>query len=211
MQSSISPFSKDSTLKKSRIFPTRIGITGSPGTGKKSVAIELAKISGLNLLLINDFAIKHRFGVLRNEEFVVDLRRARKAIDTDGRIICGHLLPYIVPKSELDFVVVLRCSPNVLKKRYRKRGYSPEKINENLEAEMIGVIAEKAMTVYGSKKLIEFNTTRTRVPGRVAKRVLEIMKGDGAPTFGKVDWLYSQRSHMALIKSFSRLKPITKP
>jgi len=198
-------------LKKSRIFPTRIGITGSPGTGKKSVAIELAKISGLNLLLVNDFAIKHGLGAMRDKEFVVDLERARRAIDTDGRIICGHLLPYIVPKSKLDFVVVLRCSPVVLKKRYAKRGYSPEKISENLEAEMIGVISEKALSVYGSKKLIEFNTTRTRLPVRVAKRVFEMMKGDSAPTFGRVDWLSSQRSHGALIKSFSRLKPITKP
>jgi len=198
-------------LKKNRIFPARIGITGSPGTGKKSVAIELAKLSGLNLLLINEFVMKHRLGAMRNKEFVVDLERARRAIDTNGRIICGHLLPYIVPKSELDFVVVLRCSPDVLKKRYARRGYSQEKINENLEAEMIGVIAEKAMSVYGSKKLIEFNTTRTRVPGRVSKRVFEIMKGDSPPTFGRVDWLSSQRSRGALIKSFSRLKPITKP
>ena len=139
---------------------------------------ELAKISGLNLLLINDFAIKHRLGFRRNKEFVVDLRKAREKIDTDGRIICGHLLPYIVPSSKLDFVVVLRCSPDTLKKRYLKRGYSGRKITENLEAEMIGVIAEKAMSVYGLEKLIEFDTSRTRAPKRVAIRIFETIQGD---------------------------------
>ena len=187
-------------MQKRNLFPTRIGITGSPGTGKKSVARELAKITGLEVLLINNFVIKHGLGVWRGEEYLVDFRSARRKIDTRGRIVCGHLLPYLVPNSKMDFVAVLRCSPRVLKRRYLVRRYSSKKTIENLEAEMIGVIAEKAISVY-KEKVGEFDTTKTREPIRVAKRIVETILGDRPASIGGFDWLSSQFSPRALIES----------
>ena len=188
-------------LQKRRSLPARIGITGIPGTGKKSVGRELAKISGLDLLLINNFMIEHGLGVWRRDEYLVDLPKARGKINTQGKIVCGHLLPYLVPNSKLDFVVVLRCSPKVLRKRYLERNYPPKKIIENLEGEMIGVIAEKAISIYGKDKVAEFDTTRTRDPRLVAKRIIETIQGERPPSLGKFDWLSSQHTPQALKES----------
>ncbi len=181
-------------MRESHSFPSRVGITGSPATGKKSIARELAKITGLNLLLINDFVIKNKIGFRRDGEFVVNEKTTSRKINTEGNIVSGHLLPFVVPKAKLDLVILLRCSPNVLKRRYSARRYSPEKIRENLEAEMIGIIAEKVRKVYGRKMIIEIDTTRTKNPERVAKRIRDLIRQRRIPTFANVDWLSRQSS-----------------
>jgi adenylate kinase len=185
-------------LPRNSEYPNRIGITGSPGTGKKSVGVELARMTGLDLLLINDFAIRNGFGTFEVGEFIVDLNKLGRAIDTRGKIVSGHLLPYVIPKSKMDFVAVLRCPPDVLRRRYLERRYNDSKISENLEAEMIGVIAAKALEVYGLSKLAEFDTSKA-TPALVARRIFATIKGNSTRQFGKIDWLsphYSSREVM---------------
>ena len=186
-------------LRADSRYPTRVGITGSPGTGKKSVGLELARISGLDLLQINDFAKEKEFGIVDDKEFIVDVKLVRRSIDPRDKIVCGHLLPYVIPKSKIDFVAILRCSPRVLRKRYLERKYSEPKIKENIEAEMIGVIASKALEIYGKSKLGEFDTSKT-TPAVVARRIIETLKGNRKPEFGKIDWLSSQSSSQELIE-----------
>lgn len=166
----------------------RIGITGSPGTGKKTVGKAFAKITGLEFVSINEFAIKNRFGKQVGSEFTVDVKRLRGKIETQGRMLSGHLLPYVVPNRDLDLVVLLRCSPNVLRRRYSSRSYSNEKIRENIEAEMIGVIAFACLKEYDIEKIAEFDTTRTKVD-TIARKVSDIIKGKEGPSFGSIDWL----------------------
>lgn len=180
-------------------YPTRVGITGSPGTGKKSVGLELARISGLDLLLINEFAIKRKLGTIEDKEFIVDVKKVRRSIDTRRKVTCGHLLPYVIPKSKIDFVAILRCSPVVLRRRYLKRNYDESKIKENLEAEMIGVISSKALEIYGKSKVGEFDTSKA-TPTVVARRIIETLKGIRKPQFGKIDWLSSQSFSQELIR-----------
>lgn len=194
-------------MTSSSEYPKRIGITGSPGTGKKSTGIELARATGLQLLLINDFAIENNFGTYKDKEFVVDLKKLSRAIDTKNKIVCGHLLPYLIPKSRMDFVVVLRCSPANLRMRYLKRKYNESKIRENLEAEMIGLISAKALEVYGLRKLAEFDTSKSTAES-IARRILATMRGKSAPEFGRIDWLSSQYSSRELMR---QLKAIPKP
>jgi adenylate kinase len=168
----------------------RIGITGSPGTGKKTVGKKLAKLTGLKFVSINDFAIKNHFAKREDSEYVVDLRKIRGQIETQNRIVAGHLLPYIVPNGDLDLVVVLRCSPRVLRTRYESRGYSEKKIIENIEAELIGLIADKAAEVYSRDKLAEFDTSKTK-PETTGRGIVSIIKGRKLPSFGSIDWLTS--------------------
>lgn len=188
------------------MHPSRIGVTGSPGTGKKSVGIELARMTGLDLLLINDFAIKNDYGVSKRGEFIVDLEKLRRTIDTKNKVVCGHLLPYVISNSKLDFVAVLRCSPVLLRKRYLNRKYSDSKIRENLEAEMIGVIAADALRVYELSKIAEFDTSKS-TPASMARRILATIRGKTTAQFGKIDWLssqYSSREVMRYSKSHSK-------
>lgn len=169
--------------------PNRIGITGSPGTGKRSVGLELAKITGLEFVSINEYAINHGFGKWSRGEYVVDVERLHGRINTNNRIVSGHLLPLVVPKTNLDLVVVLRCSPALLKRRYKKRRYSKAKTTENLEAEIIGEIASIAYKEYGIHKLVEIDTTNAGTPRAIAKRIIDISKGAKSRPFGTVDWI----------------------
>ena len=199
------------SLRKDYHIPSKIGITGSPGTGKKTVGRALAEMTGREFLSINDYAIAHKFGAFKDKEFEVDLRRTRGSIDTRGKIVCGHLLPYVLQSSSLDFVAVLRCSPGVLRKRYLARDYPRSKIAENLQAEFIGVVAAEALSVYGRRKLAEFDTTRTKNPRTVAKRILETMRKNSLARFGHIDWMTSQSfltglGHQLALQPFQKHK-----
>ncbi len=167
----------------------RIGITGSPGTGKKSVGRDLAKLLGLEYFPINAYAISSKYGSWRSKEFDVDARKLRGKIRTENRVVVGHLLPYVVPDKDLDFVFVLRCSPEVLRKRYLKRGYDERKIRENLQAEVLGVVSEKSSEVYDSAKLAEVDTSDSPRPKSAAHAILDIIIGKERKSFGVIDWL----------------------
>ncbi len=83
----------------------RIGITGSPGTGKKSIGRALSVMTHLEFISINEYAIKNKFAIKIGTEYVIDTQRLRGKIDTRGKIISGHLLPFVVPNDDLDLVV----------------------------------------------------------------------------------------------------------
>lgn len=147
---------------------------------------------------INDYAISRRLGVRKSKEFVVRVPKLRGKIRTENHVVVGHLLPYVVPNEDMDLVFILRCSPEVLRKRYSKRGYTEKKIDENLEAEVIGVISEKCSEVYDQAKLAEVDTSRSTSPASTATTILDIIIGKKQKTFGVIDWLSYAKSPSSL-------------
>ncbi len=163
-------------------------LTGTPGTGKKAVGRELARMTGLEFVSLNDFAIRQKLGRRSGREFLVDVSRLkRRKIQTRGKIIAGHLLPEVVSPENLDFVAILRASPPVLRRRYSELRYGESKIRENLEAEILDLVSYRALQTYGRNKVGEFDTTRTS-PETVARRVLETMVGKRPREYGKMRW-----------------------
>ena len=61
----------------------------------------------------------------------------RGRVITEDSILEGHFSHEF---DNIDKIIVLRCDPKVLVKRLSERGYSKEKVRENLEAEAIGTI-----------------------------------------------------------------------
>tara|TARA_B100001564_G_scaffold352718_1_gene360560 strand:+ start:1096 stop:1605 length:510 start_codon:yes stop_codon:yes gene_type:complete len=121
------------------MFPsTSIALTGSPGSGKSSIA-ELAKSSGWEVISVEKLAEKH--GLLgefdKNDQAKeIDIEKLRKSL---GRIngpliIDGHLSHYL----EVDAIIILRCKPSILRERLQQRGYPEWKIESNVEWEIIG-------------------------------------------------------------------------
>jgi adenylate kinase len=49
-------------------------------------------------------------------------------------VIDGHL-SHLLP---VEAIIILRCHPEVLRKRLEERGYSPEKVQANVEIELLG-------------------------------------------------------------------------
>lgn len=164
-----------------------VGLTGSPGTGKKTVAPLAGKKLGLHAMGIDELAVG--YGLLEpGREGEIDTRQMRDLISGDGRdgaIVYGHLLSYVVEPRATVRVAVLRCEPTVLKGRLVRRGYPAPKVTENLEAELIGVVSADAFQAFGSAKTFEVDTTHSS-PAEVANRVAAVVRGAGPPP--RVDW-----------------------
>jgi adenylate kinase len=164
-----------------------VGISGTPGTGKKTVAPIVARILGLPTpIAVNSLA---------KGEGDVDtalLRRALLELDPPRGVVFGHLLPHVLRKKEAGFVAVLRCEPAVLRERLSSRGYPPAKVTENVEAELIGVVLDECVKRFGSALVHEYDTTSAppEKVGRAVARDAEAMGRARRPAKARawIDW-----------------------
>ena len=69
---------------------------------------------------------------------------------------------------------------------YEKRGYSKEKIKENLGSEILGIIFHDAISQFGTEKTIQIDVTSQSVQ-ETTKKVNEAIKGEIKTE--EVDWL----------------------
>ncbi len=166
-----------------------VGITGTPGTGKKSVAPLVASLLGLQCFRLDDLA--RSFGVLgtSDPEGKVDtdaLRRKLRQL-AGPAVVYGHLLPYSLEKEAVSRMAVLRCEPAVLKLRLQGRGYPGPKVVENVEAELIGLESSDAFDAFGQAKTFEVDTSRL-TPAASAERVVAVVRGKRQPG-PRIDWV----------------------
>ena len=134
-------------------------LTGTPGTGKTSISENLNK----EIVHLSDLYPNSSDGKNQNEEWIIDLDKLNKQTQEklrDDIIIEGHLSHFI---DNIDQIIVLRCDPRELKKRMEKRGYSEEKIKENLEAEAIGLIHSQAFEIKKGASVFQHDTTNLSV------------------------------------------------
>ena len=170
-----------------------IGITGNPATGKKTIGKLVSKSLGYRFIDLNHFAIKE--GCIVNDDgtgLIVDTNLLREkivnGINEKDYVIVGHLLPDVIPRRVVDLVFVLRRSPDHLVRRYAKRGYTDEKIRENVMSEAIGIVFSNALNVYGKRKTAEIDTSR-KSPSEILSVILEVLKNPQSKEFGMIDWL----------------------
>jgi len=171
------------------------GMTGTPGTGKKTIAPLVASRLGLPCISLYDQAVSS--GLVRKGEVDAEMDTAalgRSIVKGVSRpaLVYGHLLPYVLGAKELRRVVVLRCEPKTLKRRLLARGYQPEKAMENVEAELIGVLSADSMAAFGSRKTAEFDTTASK-PAQAARAISGILKGS-RESGSSIDWTLSYTS-----------------
>lgn len=161
-----------------------IGLTGTPGTGKKTVAAILERRLNTKTVDLNRLAAGE--GPVLN---ISKLKKSSvKALETKPVIIYGHLLPYTLSRRQLDLAVVLRCDPSILLKRYAQRNYSEEKAKENAGAETLDIALADTVKVFGRGKVAEVDTTHLS-PDKVAESILSIMRGEAPRRLGVVNWL----------------------
>ena len=128
----------------------RIGITGTPGTGKTTVAEALDR----EVISIKEFARERGLGE-EKELFEIDTGAVKEALPEDCWVE-GHL----AHKVGVDYCIVLRTRPDILEERLEDRDYSDEKVQENLEAEKMDLILSEAFEV---TKVYEIDTTKKSV------------------------------------------------
>lgn len=100
-------------------------------------------------------------------------------------IVEGHYID-LVPYGSIEHAFVLRTHPDTLRERLLARGYSKEKVFENVEAEVIGVCQMDAIEAFGEEKVFEIDTTDNN-PLQVADVIIQFLKSP-APS-PRYDWM----------------------
>ena len=151
----------------------RIVITGTPGTGKSSIAKKLAAQLGLELVDVKRIVRERKLAVGSGHE--VDLRKLAAALRflrtkrdyvVEGHLACELRLP-------ADFIFVLRTEPRTLRRRLSKRGYGRKKLNENIEAELLDYCTQRVEQEY-RKKPLELDTSKRSPVSSVHRIALAI-------------------------------------
>jgi len=152
-----------------------VALTGTPGTGKTSVAALLDQpVVGLNALYEGAAQGRRDDGT-----WEVDLARltelARAALVDCGAsaLLEGHLGHRL---GLADTAIVLRCHPRVLGERLASRGYAAAKLRANQEAEALGLITSEALEA-NINNVHEIDTT-TLTPAETAAQVQSILQGE---------------------------------
>ncbi len=171
-----------------------VGLTGTPGTGKSSLAKHLEG-AGWHTVELTDLAKRAGAVVGRDEdrqtdEVDVDLLR-EAVVDELGRTPPGRdalLVSHMAHLMPCDQVVVLRTSPRVLRERLEARQWPDAKVSENVEAEAVGVILVEAMELEPPVPVLEMDTS-VETPEEAAGRLVRALDGEAhGLEAGHVDW-----------------------
>jgi len=165
-----------------------IVISGNPGTGKHTIAQQIAQKLNLSIIDINQVAKSG--GLFEKNEDVndVDPEKLKKIIQgkiSEKNLIVGHLAPYVLDKSQVKIMIILRRDPYELVSVYKKRKYTDKKIRENVGSEVLGIIAHDAISKF-HEKVFQINNNGKNIEEEVEK-VMSLISGDKASE--EVDWL----------------------
>jgi adenylate kinase len=176
----------------------RVVITGNPGVGKHTCAkfvsekLGKAKIIDINRVILGNNAMASptssvnglgEIDVKKTKELM--LEEIKKAKDV---VIVGHLAPYVLKKTGIDLVAVLRRSPYQLAKIFRERKYTPKKMRDNLAAEILGITLYDSLERFGKERVAELNATG-KTPQNIAEDVVSKLQKKSRKQIGIIDWL----------------------
>ena len=186
----------------------RVALTGTPGTGKTTVADRLR--TDLRVIHLNDVVREEGLTGSVDEErdsLVADLDAVGRWLDDHageaGDLIVESHLAHLL---DADRVVVLRCAPAELERRLLERGETEtgtgarenaapaepsralaRKARENADSEALDVILSEAVERHGEAAVYEVVTT-DRSPDAVAREVEAVLAGEREPSAGTVDY-----------------------
>ncbi|OAG43434.1 hypothetical protein AYO21_02371 [Fonsecaea monophora] len=179
-----------------RTLPNII-ITGTPGVGKTTTCTQLLSLASsstpaINLkhLSINDLVKSRSCHSGYDEDLqtlIVDDDKLMDEVEKDisdgegegGWVIDWHSTAGFAVRW-VDLVVVLRCEEtSVLYDRLMARGYKDSKVQENMDAEIFGVVTEEAKEGWGEEedgRVVELKSVNADDIDENAERILQWVK-----------------------------------
>ncbi|MCX6642652.1 MAG: AAA family ATPase [Candidatus Bathyarchaeota archaeon] len=172
-------------------------VTGTPGTGKTTISrlisiklnaehIDLTTYANVNHLIISRDKLR--------ETDIIDLNTVRRSITQEIKkapgsiVIDGHYASDVTKIGLVTRIFVLRREPWLLIEELTKRGYSKLKIQENVEAELLGVCLNETAFKQDPKKICEIDTSHQN-PEDTALLIISILSGAKPCGFGQIDWM----------------------
>jgi adenylate kinase len=178
-------------------------ISGTPGTGKTTVSKNLLNFCNAKVISLNELAITEKLIINYDTEretsvinekklvrYVIKLIESYRKLDIELIIIESHFSD-IVPGQYIDFVIILRCDPDELCVRLKKRDYKREKVRENVQSEILGNSANFFLNKQLNTPILEIDTTNNSIDV-ISKTIIEILEGKADVNeyiIGKIDWL----------------------
>ena len=178
----------------------KIAITGTPGVGKSTISKilvdELNKnnkdnedknnykyIDITQIVKDNNLYIEKDMSM---DSYVVDFPELRKYLkkeyaDNPNIVLDGHISHLL----DVDYIMVLRCNPEIILDRLKGRKYSDNKIKENVEAECLDVCLIESLD--NSPNVYEIDTTN-RTPHNIVSEIIGAIENNLTKK-GVVDWL----------------------
>ncbi|MBE6505762.1 MAG: adenylate kinase family protein [Methanobrevibacter sp.] len=169
-----------------------IFISGTPCTGKTTISEKLSEKLNWELVKINDLAISNNLvlGIDEDKGYkIIDVDALNDLLlkiisEHDNLIVEGHLSHLC---SGADKLIVLRCRPEILKERLALRNYSSSKINENLEAEAMGVCSAESLDIYDNN-VYELDVSDLAI-GEAVSILMDVINGQKDLSFGEIDFM----------------------
>lgn len=139
-----------------------VALTGSPGTGKSTLASRL-KQHGIHIISLEQVA--EAVDALSKSHQTLEVETSKLGNwSWDGDQFCiidGHLSHHCC----IDAVIILRCHPSKLRQRLEQReGYGSDKIESNIEWELLSGVWSELIVLHPHVKVIEIDTTHANVP-----------------------------------------------
>ncbi|AEH07481.1 adenylate kinase family protein [Methanothermococcus okinawensis] len=177
----------------------KIAITGTPGVGKSTVSKLLVKklnntekFGNFEYIDITDAVKEHKLYSEKDEKmdsYVVDFQKLGNYINeivkskSENLVIDGHVSHLL----DVDYIVVLRCNPEIVSNRLKDRNYCKDKVKENVAAEILDVCLIGALDNSNCKYVYELDTTYKNVSSIVGEIVDAITHKK--TKYGIVNWL----------------------
>ena len=191
-------------------------LSGTPGSGKTTIARELGKKHDFHIITIGDIVIKE------NLYSGIDQARDSKIIDMDKfdeffnillqklstnskdetqNIVFECHYADLIESDQIEAAVILRCQPTTVESRLKPRGYSFDKIKENAMAEYLGVCTSHMLENHSelkSSRMFEIDTTSLSIE-KVVEIVNQIFKHPESSSkykAGQLSWLSDPNIHI---------------
>ena len=158
----------------------KLYITGVPGTGKTSVAKRLSELLNLKYIEINDFVLEKkvflgydidRGSLIIDDELLIPILNS--AVENSNRIcLSGDMLAL---NRYFNYIIILHCKIDILRKRLAKRGYKKIKIESNIETEIMNILYYDAVEFFPNIPIIEINNDINSVE-ETCEKIISIIR-----------------------------------